>query len=94
MAIAVCAPAAIVLSNAEASNAQSVVLVVPPWRSAIQIATSAGGSILAPGVTEAVVFTHSKNRMFTDELYRLGAWMVLNGELSQFLCIDREDPEA
>lgn len=94
LAIAVSAPAAIVASKAATADARSVVVIVPPWHNAIEIATAAGGSLLAPGRLESIAFVHSGNDRFTRHLYDLGAWAVLDSKLSRLLCISRQDTRA
>ena len=94
LVIAVSAPAAIVVSKAVTADARSVVVIVPPWHNAIEIATAAGGNILAPGRIESIAFVHSRNDRFTRRLYDRGAWAVLDSKLSRFLCIYRQDTRS
>lgn len=80
-------PAALALSRNPPVQDAPVVVISAPWVAAEEVATRAGGQSIAPGRISAISLVWSPNPEFIDALYRAGAWVVLNGDLSGVLCV-------
>ncbi|MEM9060523.1 MAG: hypothetical protein AAGD13_08655 [Pseudomonadota bacterium] len=84
--IALIAPAVLALARQAPKPGEPVIVIAPPWGTALQISAVANGRFVAPGRIEAIALVSSDNHEFTDSLYAAGAWLVLNGDLSNILC--------
>ncbi|MFT4794111.1 MAG: hypothetical protein ACJAVR_000996 [Paracoccaceae bacterium] len=63
-----------------------VVVIAPPWRAAADIVAQAGGVMLRDGRFSNIASSYAPDGDHAAALRASGAWAVLNGDFSRFLC--------
>lgn len=86
LTITVVAPVALALSHAPPRPGEPVVVIGAPWTQASALVFAAGGRLVAPGRVASIALAWSDNAAFTSDLYRSGAWFVLDANLANALC--------
>jgi hypothetical protein len=64
----------------------AVVVIAPPWRAAADIVAQAGGVMLRDGRFSNIASSYAPDGDHAAALRASGAWAVLNGDFSRFLC--------
>lgn len=65
---------------------EPVLVFGPPWQSVLPTALRGDAKLIAPGRRDFVALVYSDNPKFIDHLYDTGAWLVLDGALSDLFC--------
>lgn len=63
-----------------------LLVVVPPWASAVDVVDAAGGRPIGPEQSPFGLFATSDAQDFPDRLRDAGAWAVLDGTAVSTLC--------
>lgn len=84
--IAIVAPALIGMGQFKAVAGDPVIVIVPPWESALGVMAEADGRMITPGRLDAIALVYSDDPNFAADLYAAGALAVVNGSLANLLC--------
>ncbi len=84
--IATATPICVLIQQNAPDPSSPVVILSAPWSSAARVAEAASGSLIRSGRIDSVglVFVEASDPV--GSLRESGAWLVLNGRLSNALC--------
>lgn len=84
--VAIAPPVLALAAAAPPTDGAPMVVITAPWRTATDVVDRAGGVVLADGRLTNIASTYAPADGYADALRGAGAWAVLSGDFSGFLC--------
>lgn len=75
----------VVLSQSSSGEGPRLV-IIPPWKSASDIITGSGGTLVGPYVAPFAVLASFDNNQSEQHALQLGAWAILDGRKISEIC--------